>query len=166
MFFVMPYHDGSLDIHLGTSWDYLRCKDKSSKQLLLHLAKGLHRLINDVEKGKIEGDRIIRGNAYYLKPKTFERFGFKSRDMNLLENILFLMNYFELCLLKSLTHKRLSFVSFTNVKILYSRAEDLIPYKERIKRFADKLNPPPYIPKNEEVTFEYKSNKQQLVEVE
>ncbi|MCS6988400.1 MAG: hypothetical protein NZM06_02675 [Chloroherpetonaceae bacterium] len=139
MFFTSPYGFKTLEVHVGTSWDFFRLQKVNPTILLRHLAEGLHNLCLDIESGKIAPDTKIRGNLYYFSDATVRKFGFKSRRPNLFEWILFSLNYVELCLLLSISYGRLAFVRFENLKVIEGKASELARYKDDYRRVAERL---------------------------
>ncbi len=132
LFCTMPFFNGHLDIHLGTSWDFFKFRKINPRTILLYLAEGLYNLSIAIKTGKVDGQKILRGNIFYLKSTTFEKFGFTSRKLNLVEYILFVQNYIELCILKSISTGKLRLVSFKNVSIVTCKASELPKYSEKI----------------------------------
>jgi hypothetical protein len=96
------------------------------------MAEGLYNLSMAVRRGEVSENKILRGNIFYLKDSTFRKFGFKSRKLNFIEFILFLLNYFELCILQSISMGKLTLVSFKNLTIVTCRAGDLPQYSEKL----------------------------------
>ncbi len=139
MFCTMPFFNNHLDIHLGTSWDFFKPYKLNSRIILLYLAEGLYSLSSAIERGEIDSQKILRGNVYYLNTSTFEKFGFRSRKLNLLEFVLFLMNYVELCILQSVSSGKVSVVSFKNLSILTCKAGDLPAYTGKLESLIKHL---------------------------
>ena len=132
MFFTLKYMPNVYELHFGTSWDFLKLQNKNPKVLLKYLSEGLYNLCNDIESGKIGSNKILKGYIYYFKESTTERFGFHTRHLNFFEIIMFSLNYLELCLLKSIAAKKLSYIPFKNIRIHYCRAEELLIFKSKI----------------------------------
>jgi hypothetical protein len=141
MFFTIPFLNNTLDIHLGTSWDFIRHLQVNPRRLLYFLAEGLLRIIADARRGNIRTTTRLRGNTYFLKKSSLEKFGFMTRKMNLIEWLLFLFTYLEISILQSISHKRLTFVPLRNVCIVYCTVGDLIRHQSRIERIARTLMP-------------------------
>lgn len=144
MFFLVPLLPNVYEIHLGTSWDFFKQKTLSHKTTLNYLVAGLVNLCNAIEKGEIRNNLKLKGNTYYLNPETASRFGFKSRNMNLLEMIMFSLNYIELCILYSVSNKKFSLVPVKNIKIIFCTAEDLLKYKSKYVSYFQRMNSATY----------------------
>jgi hypothetical protein len=136
----MPWFGNSMDVHLGTSWDYFKLKDKSPRKIFYYVAKGFYNLINSINKGEIDKDTVIKGNIHYLSDSTLDKFGFKYRRLNVFELLLFSLNYIELCILKSITYKKIIFVPLNEIKIAYIKAGELITKKEKFEKFLSRMN--------------------------
>ena len=139
MFCTMPFINNQLDIHLGTSWDFFRAGKLTPRKILLYLAEGLYNLNKAIQNGEVDGNKMLRGNVFYLKRETFEKFGFTARKLNTFEFILFLLNYIELCILQSISMRKLTFISFRNLTILTIKAKDLNNYSMRLESVFNQL---------------------------
>ena len=131
MFLTVSIFPGRVEIHLGTSWDFFKHRKITPKLLLGYLAEGLVNLCEDIENGTIPENKLIQGNIHYLKSSTTKKFGFNTRNYNFFEFILFLLNYIELCILKTISYGRPSIVRLQNNKIHYCRAKDLVKNKSK-----------------------------------
>ncbi len=139
MFFTVPLGLNTLEVHIGTSWDFFRLQKVNPSILLYHLAEGLKNLCADIEAGKIASETKIRASLYYFSAATVEKFGFKSRRPNFLEWVAFSLNYLELCILLSISYRKLTRVRFENLKIIEGVAGELARYKADYQRIAERL---------------------------
>lgn len=135
----MPYGFKTLEVHIGTSWDFFRLQKVNPSVLLYHLAEGLHNLCAEIECGKIEPETKIRANLYYFSDATVEKFGFKPRRPNVFEWFVFSLNYIELCIMLSISYGKLTRVRFENLKVIEGVARELMLYKHEYQRIADRL---------------------------
>jgi hypothetical protein len=136
----MPWFGAVRDIHMGTSWDYIKFKDKSTKSLLGQLAAGLIQLASEIEKGILSDKILFRGNSHFLSEATLKKLRFSYRDPNIIENFLFFLTYLEDCLLRSLSAKRFILLPYKNNKIVYIRGEDLLRVKRILIRIYQSLS--------------------------
>jgi hypothetical protein len=138
----MPWFGGMRDIHMGTSWDFIRLRTKNSRVMLMQLSAGLLQLIKEIENGKIDPNVKFRGNSHFLNEATLRKLGFVFRNPNPIENFLFFLTYMEDCFLRSLSAGKILLIPSRNNKIIYFTAEDLIEKKSRIEaiylRLAEK----------------------------
>lgn len=141
MFFTMPLGPKLLDIHLGTSWDFFRLQKKNPKLTLFYLAEGLINLSDAIERGEIHPKTYLKGNVFYLKESTISKFGFKTRRMNAWEFFLFCINVFELSILYSIVHGKISIVPINSVHEIYIYAEDLPAHKPKFMQYYERMNP-------------------------
>ncbi len=139
MFCTVPYGVKTLEVHIGTSWDFFRLQKVNPSILLYHLAEGLKNLCAEIEAGKIAPETKIRANLYYFSEATVEKFGFKSRRPNLFEWFMFSLNYLELCLMLSISYRKLTRVRFENLKVIEGIAGELARYKMDYQRIAERL---------------------------
>ncbi len=108
---------------------------------MLHIAKGLAKLCAEIEQGKFNKKTIIYGATYYFNNATLQRFGFRVRKQTLFEKFIFGLNYLELCLLFSISRRKLSFVNTDLVKVAYCPLERLVQNKADYERIAARLSP-------------------------
>lgn len=139
MLFLMPFSPKIYEFHLGTSWDFLKAKKLSAKSMFLILTEGLVNICNDLESGKLKRNIKLKGNTYYINPESVTKYGFKYRNMNIFETIMFYLNYVELCILYSVYQNKISFIPFKNVKIIFISADDLLNNKQNYLKIYYKL---------------------------
>ncbi len=139
MFCTVPYGFKTLEVHIGTSWDFFRLQKVNPSVLLYHLAEGLHNLCAEIECGKIAPETKIRANLYYFSSATVAKFGFTSRRPNLFEWLVFSLNYIELCIMLSISYGKLTRVRFENLKVIEGVANQLALYKHEYKRIAERI---------------------------
>ncbi|MFQ3598282.1 MAG: hypothetical protein SNJ55_01515 [Chloroherpetonaceae bacterium] len=139
MFCTAPYGFKTLEVHIGTSWDFFRLQKVNPSVLLYHLAEGLHNLCAEIESGKIAPETKIRANLYYFSDATVAKFGFTARRPNLFEWLVFSLNYIELCLMLSISYGKLTRVRFENLKVIEGVAGELAHHKQEYRRIAERL---------------------------
>lgn len=143
MLFTVPIWKNKRELHLGTAYDFFRTSASSSREMLALLSKGLLAFCDDVERGKYPRDLVLRGTTYYFSDATLAKFGFKTRPLRFLEAVFFSFNYLELCLLHSLSKRRLTIVNTDSVRIAYCKAEDLLQHKEMCRKYLHILTKAP-----------------------
>lgn len=131
-FFIIREKRKYLEIHLGFAHNHLFNNSSSRRKVLYFLTSGLLNLIDEIEAGKIEIEKLIQGNPYFFKSSNFESFDFKSRELRCFEKIRFYLNYFELSLLKSFVNKKIDFVKVDKLRIVYTDARTLLKSKNKI----------------------------------
>lgn len=135
LFLIVPYMPDRYEIHLGTSWDFFKLPNINTKVYINYLAEGLLKLIDDIEHCKVKANSMFKGTTYYFKPKTLERFGFKSRKLKPIEFIFFLLSYVEMIILHSIANKKLTIIHFDNLYISTISAKELISKKSELEQF-------------------------------
>lgn len=139
LFFTQPLFLNVQEIHLGTTWDFFKLPSVGPKIIFGYVAEGLLNLAEAIEQGRIDPETRFRGYTFYLKKTTIKRFGFKTRKLNVIEAILFSLSYFEVCLLKSISCKKLSIVPIGNVHIVFCTAQDIVKMKPLYRQIHDQL---------------------------
>jgi len=139
MFFTVPLFYRVLEIHIGTSWDFFKLKSANPTTIFSYLVEGLFKLAEDIESNKVHPETKIRGFIYYLNESTVKKFGFTTRKPNFFEWILFSLNYLELCILQSISYKRISIVKLDNIQIITISGKELVSYKPVFKTAYEKF---------------------------
>jgi len=139
MFFTVPIFYRVREIHIGTSWDFFKIMNINPLKLLIYLGEGLVNLCKDVEEGKIDGNTTFRGVTFYMKPETLMKFGFKVNKLGIIDSILFAINYIELCILITISRKRISFVSLKNIRVISIKAKEIRESKLIFENTLSKL---------------------------
>lgn len=132
LFLTQRFGSRTLEMHLGTSWDFLRQRDLTQRRLLRHVSDGLMALLDEAEAGRIPWSFRLRGTMSFLTEKTSRSLGFTTRRPNALEWLAFALNWPELCLLHSVARKRLSFVDIRRVHIIHATIGDLLSMRPRL----------------------------------
>lgn len=139
MLFTVPIWKKKREIHLGTSYDFFRTDIVGSRKMLASLSQGLLKLCEDIERGKYSKDLLLRGTTYYFSDATLIKFGFQTRPLRFIEAVFFSLNYLELCILHSLSKRRLTLINTDSVRIAYCYATDLLRHKEICRKYANML---------------------------
>ena len=139
MFFTMPFGARTVELHLGTTWDFFRQTQITPKKMMMHLVTGLHSMIEAVERGDVPKNTRLRGTMYFLQPETLKKFGFSTRSMYPQEYIAFLANYLEVCLLQSIVKRKPCLVNIASVTMVHIELSDLVLHKKAIEGLASAL---------------------------
>lgn len=134
-FFIMPLSKNKFEIHLGTSWDFFNSQKFSARHQFNLLAEGMLKLCKDIESNKINKQTKFKGYTTYFNDSTIRRFGFRYRSFNIIEMILFAISYAELCVLKSLALKKITFIPLNKLKVVTINASELIKFKAKYNEF-------------------------------
>lgn len=132
MFFTMPFGAKTLDMHLGTTWDFMQLRDRSVPTMFRHVCSGLLDICDKVEAGQIASDVQLRATMYFLSARRLQRFGFTCRRMNAAETIAFLANYVEVCFLHSLMKQRPCLINIRDVRIVTVKSAELLRHRATI----------------------------------
>jgi len=139
MFLTVPFGVRTLELHLGTAWDFFRRRNLNQLELLMHLGRGLLALLEAVDRGEVRADTRLRGTMCFLSTETMQKIGFQTRPMNVLEGALFLLNYPEICLLQSLVKGRVCLVNLNQVRMFKASVHDLLRTRDRLVTVVDLL---------------------------
>ncbi len=139
MFFTVALSENLYEIHLGTSWDFFRTQNINPRLQIIYLAQGLLNLCNKIEKGRISPKAIFKGNIFYLKQSSINKFGFNIRNLNFFESLLCFLNIVEASILLSISYRRFSIININNFKVIYFTAFELLSNKREIEKFISRL---------------------------
>jgi hypothetical protein len=139
MMFTVPFGPRTLELHVGTSWDFFQQNNLTEQQIIHHLARGLLGLLDAADNGLVPMTMKLRGTVYYFRTDTLRRFGFRSRRMNPVETLIFLLNWLELCILHSLMKRRIALVSLSSVRVVNATIEEISARRSEIRRLVDQL---------------------------
>jgi len=132
MFFTMSTWT-ALEIHLGTSYDFLKQENLCPRLILRHAAEGFVNLCTAVENGQVDRDQVLKGTLYYFNDSTLHRFGFEFRSPSLIHWLLFLQNYLEACLLKIISKKKIDLIHLGKVRRVRVTAGKLLEHKTKFE---------------------------------
>lgn len=148
VFFTVPGSMNRVEVHLGTVWDFFKMKKVNPKIFLYYTADGFYKLCEAIESGDVKNDRIYVSTICFFSDSTLTRFGFQTRKLYIREMIIFSLNYFEQCLLQSISKGRISIVDLRIVRKLIITTDELLANKESFKTYSEFLAP---LPKEEQI---------------
>ena len=143
IFFTVPGTANRVEVHLGTAWDFFKMKKVNPRIFLYYTADGFYKLAEAIEKGEVKNDRVYVATICFFSDSTLTKFGFRTRPLYIREMLIFSLNYFEQCLLQSISKGKLSIVDLRSVRKLILSTDDLIANKESFKNYAAALRPQP-----------------------
>jgi hypothetical protein len=139
MMFTVPFGPRTLELHVGTTWDFFQQNNLTEQQIIHHLAKGLLGLLDAADNGLVPKTMKLRGTVYYFRTDTLRRFGFRSRRMNPVETFIFMLNWVELCILHSLMKRRIAIVQISSVRVVNATISEIGERRTEIRRLVDQL---------------------------
>src|SRR5690606_29645979 len=141
VFFTVPGSMNRVEVHLGTAWDFFKMKKVNPRIFLYYTADGFYKLCEAIERGDVKNDRVYVSTICFFSDSTLTRFGFQTRKLYLREMIIFSLNYFEQCLLQSISRGRISIVDLRIVRKLIITSDQLLAHKENFKNYSRFLTP-------------------------
>lgn len=139
MFFTAPIHPKIYELHVGTTYDFFKLKGMNPNNIFYNAVKGIYNLCEAIEKGALKPDVHLKATIYYFSPSTTKKFGFKSRKLNVFEMFMFSLNYIELCILYSISYKKIALIPLKNLQIASTTAGEFVKQKGKIKAVLDKI---------------------------
>lgn len=137
--------DGVIKIHGGTLFDYVFVFDRSwnGKQrttfVLQQYMEGLLTLIEEFENSSSD-DLTIKGTSYIINQRTAERVGFSVTDIDYIQKLSLMYNYFSVTLSHSIAKGKLSFPKISETKTFEAKLSELRERKEYIRTMHSKLS--------------------------
>ena len=108
---------------------------------MYYTADGFYKLAEAIERGEVKNDREYVSTICFFSDTTLTKFGFRTRALYVREMLIFSLNYFEQCLLQSISKGKLSIVELRSVRKLILSTDDLIANKESFNNYAAVLRP-------------------------
>jgi hypothetical protein len=137
---TMQASDG-LQLHLGTSFDFLRSSDVSPRHSLRLLADGLLAICAAVERGDVPSSTVLTATTYFFREATLRRFGLRPHELGPLEWTLACTAWLELCLLQSLARRTIRLVRLERLLAVRFTAGDLVKQRRQIEVWRRALAP-------------------------
>ena len=107
-------NNNQIDMHSGTSFDYLFIRRKFKKgtefknRLLMYHLEGLLKIIQSIENKEIPESVNIVGTSYFFNDRTIQKLGFETKIPSLFYRINLLANFIDLFWMYSLALGKLS----------------------------------------------------------
>jgi hypothetical protein len=139
-------NDKQIDLHSGTSFDYLfvlrKIKSGTSlrNRIMLYHLEGLLKLIQSIENKDIPVTVNIIGTSYFFNDRTLANLGFQLEKATLFYRINLLINFIDLFWMYSLSKGRIEIPAVWNAKKARINGEILLLQKIKLERLYVKLN--------------------------
>ncbi len=137
LFLTMPAfpHFRTREIHLGTSFDFVKNGALHPHETMWHMAEGLVHLGEAVRRGEIPRDMIFEGTTHYLTEQTLDRFGFTVHQLTVFQRMLFVLNIPELVMLQSIARRRPTLIHMRQARRITIEAETLLRHMEEYEKW-------------------------------
>jgi hypothetical protein len=138
-------NDQQIDLHSGTSFDYLFVLRKyrpgvhlRNKLLQYHL-EGLLHLISLIENKRIPESVNIVGTSYFFSDRTIQKLGFQSEKASLFYRINLFINFIDLWWMYSFSRGQFSIPQVWHAKKVNIQGANLLKQKEAFVRILVQL---------------------------
>lgn len=138
-------NDKQIDLHSGTSFDYLFVlrKYKSGPQLrnriMMYHLEGLLKLIHLIENKQIPESANIIGTSYFFNDRTLTKMAFQIENSTLFYRINLLINFIDLFWMYSLSKGRIAIPKVWNAKKAKIKGSALVGQKSKFEILYQKL---------------------------
>jgi hypothetical protein len=138
-------NDRVIDLHNGTSFDYLlemrhvKPGLPWKKRMLGHYLAALQHIIDKIESGELPSSVTVQGSSYFLSRSSAERLGFSVSGTSVFVKFNILLNYLDLLWTYSLTNGRLTFPNMANIQTVSISGEGLVKQKQLISGLVERL---------------------------
>lgn len=126
LFFIQPFGNNRVELHLGTTWDLMKAQRLTPQAIMSSLVMGISGLVADAKRGRLQPALKVRATTYFLSESTLQRFGFSVRRPNILEYLAFIGNYAEVCLLRSIVAGRPQLIDLRRVRMAETTVQTLV----------------------------------------
>ncbi len=126
LFFIQPFGNNRVELHLGTTWDLMKAQRLTPQAIMSSLVMGISGLVADAKRGRLQPALKVRATTYFLSESTLRRFGFSVRRPNMLEYLAFIGNYAEVCLLRSIVAGRPQLIDLRRVRMAETTVQTLV----------------------------------------
>jgi hypothetical protein len=139
-------NDKQIDIHSGTSFDYLFVlrKYKSGtalkNRIMMYHIEGLLKIIQLIENKHIPTSAIIIGTSYFFSERTLSSLGFQIEKATLFYRVNLFINFIDLFWMYSLSKGKLAIPALWDCKKAKINGEALLAQKTNFERLYQKLN--------------------------
>lgn len=140
----MP-NNSHIDLHAGTSFDYLFVMNKYKignqlkNQLLQYYFEGLVKIIELIENKDIPDTIKISGTSYFFNNSSISLFGFYTESPSLFHRLNIYFNFIDLLWMYSLSKGKISIPKLQNINKACIDGATLVAHKETILSFYTKL---------------------------
>ncbi len=138
MFLVDSVSDKKCVMHNGTTFDYLvnmrnvKPGLEFNKKMLVFYLDGLLNIVDKIEANEVSESTLFQGSSYFFNERTAKKLGFKLTKTMFTLKIYFLINYFDLTWMYSLSKGRLIFPNINNVQTVSITGKNLVLSKTRL----------------------------------
>lgn len=139
-------NDKQIDLHSGTTFDYLRVMRKVKpgiemrNRILMYQLEGLLNIIQQIESNKIPQTVNIIGTSYFFSDRTLKKLGFEIVKPSLFYRLNILVNFIDLTYLYSLSKGRFTIPNLLSVKKASISGDKLVENKKNIEEIASLLS--------------------------
>ncbi len=135
--------DKHIDLHNGTSFDYLFVfgLQKDSRSSLRARIMGFHfqgllKIIDRIENEEIPESVLISGTSYFFNERTAKKLGFSIEPPSTFYRLNVYANFIDIFWMYSLAQGRLVFPAIRDVKKIETTGRTLVDHKDVIQRYA------------------------------
>jgi hypothetical protein len=139
-------NDKQIDLHSGTTFDYLWVMRKVKpgiemrNRLLMYQLEGLLNIIQQIEKNKIPQTVTIIGTSYFFSDRTLKKLGFGIEKPSLFYRLNILVNFIDLTCLYSLSNGRFTIPNLLRVKKATISGTKILENKNNIEEILSLLS--------------------------
>ncbi len=144
LFITEKPENGVLKIHGGTLFDYVFVLDRNlnGKQrnnfIIQQYIEGLLVLIEEHENKNLD-NLTLRGTSYIINERTAQRIGFNVVKSDSVQQIILVLNYFNILLSHSFAKNQLSFPKLSASKTFETKLDDLAQRKTYLNQLNSRL---------------------------
>ncbi len=145
MLFGYMANNKQIDLHSGTSFDYLFVMRKYKSgvefrnRILSYHLEGLIYIVQLIENKRVPETVNIVGTSYFFNNRTLQKMGFETKNPSIFYRLNLLLNFVDLIWMYSLSQGKFAIPKINIVKKASITGKSLIENKNRIEILYDKI---------------------------
>lgn len=143
MLMYIKKEDGTLELHSGTSFDYLFVMVKirpgiNWKNKMLHYyIVGLAQIVDKIKNGEIPETSMIKGTSYFMRNSITRKLGFNISEPEEMDKVNFFLDYLDLFWMYSLSNGKIQFPKFRNLRKAEISSRQLMKSENKLIEYIE-----------------------------
>lgn len=143
MLMYIKKKDGSLELHSGTSFDYLfvmmnvRPGINWRNKMLQYYLDGLTEIVEKIRNGEIPVTSMIKGTSYFMGNSITKKIGFNISEPEEIDKVNFFLGYLDLVWMYSLSKGKLQLPKYANLRKAEISCKELLKSENILNKYKE-----------------------------